>query len=543
MKKITNLSAFLFSIMMFSSCAVTPIEPNIEFENIIINAIHYKNEKVTLSDKNSNLLIKTFSSQKWERNQEIISKYKDKSEVIVDTTSQIKSDNEFYKKGEYDFNYLIDLDEGYVIMDLTMISSTFHSINTKLDDNSLTIIRNIFNYTKPIEEKTITIKYAEEVNGVLKENEYTDQYTFAYNYPISHKITKSEYDTMCHDVGMSLPNNQGGYYFFEGFYSDLNMSTQNKLKEGFVVDNDYTFYYTFVGGNATPPVPTGTFKLTIIDESKILINKPDQEYYTPYTKLLFKTYPICDADVCMYVNDELYSRNGSNMDNYLEFNFVMPINDVVIKFTIETIKYDYLNNYYPFIDSLNENSVQKVKIENAPIGVAPGCLKEITYTSNKMDIKNLISLLYSPLKKVSSELLMDGGSYKEFTFETGDNKYSFRFDNGIININGNYYYLVNGTNVEIKNTDLTCNSFLSYNESLKIYYNNDYITEISYLDKIEFRKFEGVIDTYFSGYTAKTSFGEFYIHSEKIFSYTPYDINECIYYEIVGEKDFFFLNF
>ncbi len=545
MKKITNLSAFLFSIVMFSSCAVTmpSTEPNIEFGNTIINAIYFKNERVTLSNENENLLINTISSQNWQRDLDIISKYRDKSEVLVDATSQIKSDNDFYQKGEYDFNYLIDLDEGYVIMDLTMISSTFHSINTKLDDNSLTIIRNIFNYTKPIEEKTITIKYAEEVNGVLKENEYTDQYTFAYNYPISHKITKSEYDTMCHDVGMSLPNNQGGYYFFEGFYSDLNKSKNNELKEGFVVDNNYTFYYTFTGGNATPPISTGQFKLTIIDENNILIDMPTQGYVTPYTELVFRTYALCDADVCMYVDNELYSKNGSNVGNYLEFKFVMPIKDVVIEFKIETMKYDYLNNYYPFIDSLDETNVNKVKLENSPIGVGPGSLKEITYTSDKTDIKELIRMLNSPLNELSPESMIDGGSYKEFTFYSGDNEYSFRFNNEIITINGKYYYLVNETYVDIQNPDLICNSFLNYNESLKIYYNNEYVTEINYLDKIEFKKFEGVIDTYFSGYTAETSFGKFYIHSPKIFSYTPQDTNVCEYYEIVGEKDFFFLNF
>ncbi len=561
MKKITNLSVVLFSLALFSSCAMTTPtnKPNIEFGKTVINAIYYKNQKVTLSNENSNLLINTISSQNWQKNQNIISKYKDKSEVIIDATREIKSDNDFYEKNEYDFDYLIDLDEGYVIMDLKVTSSSFHAVNTKLNESSLAKLRAMFNYSKPTEERTITIKYAEETNGVLKENEYTNQYTFSYNYPISHIITKIEYDKIYHDVNMSIPNNQGGYYIFDGFYSNLDKDKKYELKEGFVVDNNYTFYYTFTGGPATPPVPTGTFKLTIIDKNDVLINKPSLEYFTPGTKFVFKTHIVYDANVCMYVNDELYSRNGLNVGSslkyriesapdYLEFEFIMPVDNVVIKFTIEgsspVMSYEYLNNFYPFIDSLKGNT-QKVKVEKGPIGVAPGCIKDITYTTDKTDIENLISVLYSPLKKiVTSEQVMEGGSYKEFTYYTNDNQtYSFRFDNDMININGNYYIFVNDTNMEIKNPDLTCNSFISYNEPLKIYYNKEYVTEINYLDKIEFRKFEGSIDMYYSGYLAKTSFGEFYIHSPKIFSYSPYYGDGVIYYEIVGEKDFFFLKF
>ena len=48
--------------------------------------------------------------------------------------------------------------------------------------------------------------------------------------------------------------------------------------------------------------PTGLFKLTIIDENDYIYDKPEQQYFTPFTEIKLHSYPIMDADLVMYVD-------------------------------------------------------------------------------------------------------------------------------------------------------------------------------------------------------------------------------------------------
>lgn len=88
--------------------------------------------------------------------------------------------------------------------------------------------------------------------------------------------------------------------------------------------------------------PTGTYKLDIVDDGNHIINKPTEanSYYAPGTLLEFYANPIMDADLVMYVNNELWKIQTAEKrdDEYVwVFSYVMPDHDVVIQFSVSTV--------------------------------------------------------------------------------------------------------------------------------------------------------------------------------------------------------------
>lgn len=85
-------------------------------------------------------------------------------------------------------------------------------------------------------------------------------------------------------------------------------------------------------------VPTGQFKLTIIDEHGCIYDKPEQQYFTPFTEIKLHSYPIMDADLVMYVDGEFYSKQKDieTDDGYIwEYTFTMPIDEATLEFKVE----------------------------------------------------------------------------------------------------------------------------------------------------------------------------------------------------------------
>ena len=204
-------------------------------------------------------------------------------------------------------------------------------------ENEVSISSSLSN--KNEEKYTLTFKYSEEENKILKEVEQTEKYTFSYQYEKDHLITKEEYDLVYEDVNKEIPNNQGGYYSFGDFYCDLNMNQDNKFKIGFQVDSNYTFYYTIIGGEATPPTPTGTLKLNIEDSNNYIYDKPDdnESYFYPGEIITLHSFPIMDADLSMYINDEFYSIQNCILieEKFIwEYSFEMPNRESIVSFRV-----------------------------------------------------------------------------------------------------------------------------------------------------------------------------------------------------------------
>jgi hypothetical protein len=90
------------------------------------------------------------------------------------------------------------------------------------------------------------------------------------------------------------------------------------------------------GGEQIPP--TGQFKLTIIDEHGYIYDKPEQQYFTPFTEIKLHSYPIMDADLVMYIDGEFYSKQKDieTDDGYIwEYTFTMPIDEATLEFKVE----------------------------------------------------------------------------------------------------------------------------------------------------------------------------------------------------------------
>lgn len=90
--------------------------------------------------------------------------------------------------------------------------------------------------------------------------------------------------------------------------------------------------------NSKPIPPTGQFKLTIIDEHDYIYDKPEQQYFTPFTEIKLHSNPIMDADLMMYVNGEFHSKQTSieTDEGYIwEYTFTMPIDEATLEFKVE----------------------------------------------------------------------------------------------------------------------------------------------------------------------------------------------------------------
>lgn len=103
-------------------------------------------------------------------------------------------------------------------------------------------------------------------------------------------------------------------------------------------DHDVNVVSLINGYDGENIVPTGQFKLTIIDEHDYIYDKPEQQYFTPFTEIKLHSYPIMDADLVMYVDGEFYSKQTSiETDNgYIwEYTFTMPIDKATLEFKVE----------------------------------------------------------------------------------------------------------------------------------------------------------------------------------------------------------------
>ena len=220
----------------------------------------------------------------------------------------------------------------------SLVSESSNNISNSevTNTNSIDNVSSSISVIAPKEEYTLTFKYVEtNYLDELVETEDTKNYTYSYTFTEGYVITKNDYDQVYKEVNQTIPNNKGGYYSFYGFYSSLDKSYENTFNVGYKVEKDYTFYFSFVGGPA--PVPITTYKLTIIDENNFIYDKPSENecYFANGDLIKLHSFPIMDADLDMYVDNEFYSKQTTITinDQYIwEYSFRMPKQDVTISF-------------------------------------------------------------------------------------------------------------------------------------------------------------------------------------------------------------------
>lgn len=299
----------------------------------------------------------------------------------------------------------------------------------------------------------LTFKYAEEDgSGHLAESSATPRYTFIYEFKIGHVITKEEYDKIYKEVTARIPNNSGGYYTFEGFYSTLQVSipaSRNDFYIGFEVTKSQTFYFTWIGGEAQPP--TGTFTLTVIDNSNRLTDLPSNGkiVFCPGQTIVLHSAIIMDADLGFYLeNGLLYSgitsalppsETESGLDEW-EYELDMWFyEDVTLIF--KPISQYHSSDLFNWQPDLEGCEISSVKIESGYYGVAPGSFTTVRVSESANDIQAVIDYLQVLFMQDApiTETSVDGGGGSTLTIYTNQGEFSLTQSYGFIYVGGKYY--------------------------------------------------------------------------------------------------------
>ncbi len=152
-----------------------------------------------------------------------------------------------------------------------------------------------------------------------------------------------------------------------------------------------------------------------------------------------------------------------------------------------------LNSIY--FNDLDINSITKIRIEQGGIGVAPGSLTNIIYSTKQTDILNLYNALSIPLSKIDDSMI-DGGTYYKYSFyDELNNVHEIKINNKIIHYQEAFYYLDFTYFYDISASDNCLHSFTIYNSECSIYDNlNHLVCPYQELNKIEFKSISAVTE-------------------------------------------------
>ncbi len=193
---------------------------------------------------------------------------------------------------------------------------------------------------------------------------------------------------------------------------------------------------------------------------------------------------------------------------------------------------------YSWAAELSKDDIVKVRRELGYIGVAPGSLKDIDYSTDEGDIENAYALLSSPLTPVSGREEYTGGGYVQYDFYTADRIYSVKITNGFVQV-GDAYYRFNG-GCTFENAELSLHAFTTEDnpvfESYTIYGSaGEKIGEYTGLGKFEFVAYDGIYGA--PAYRLESAAVNLIIYSADIFAVE----GESGIYKIAGGENFGFL--
>lgn len=298
------------------------------------------------------------------------------------------------------------------------------------------------------------------------------------------------------------------------------------------------------------------YSLTLTGAVEYVIEDITGEY-AENSLIMISTQTLIDADIEVYVNGMKAEKDKtSNHEGTELFMFSMPSEDAVVEIKVVTSKYFTVTLHdlddYQWVNELDKNDIIKVKYESSAIGIAPGNLINIVYSTDPEDISKLYDaiILARYIETDMEYAVMDGGGYCKYEFITNDKTYSVYLPNGFITSQQNHhsadvtelkYYKFLGEHYTFTNPSLECNSFLVYNDTYQAYSVEDdtLIGEYEGLNEFEFAPYEGTLVERLTPYYIETQFGRVYIHTNDIIYLK--DGNTFTYFQIVGNKDFSFL--
>lgn len=204
-----------------------------------------------------------------------------------------------------------------------------------------------------------------------------------------------------------------------------------------------------------------------------------------------------------------------------------------------------LSALYPWVGTLAEEDILRIRVETSPIGVAPGLLRDIAYSSDRDDIKDVYTdVLSSSLSEIPEEEgQITGGGYVKYDIFTETETFSLTFSNQVVYV-GETYYRFDGKLCRPGSPSLTCKAFITYAEQIDRYDTYEIFTcgeesvklaDGTGLGQFEFTEYTGECDMNAKlRLTSETT--ELNILSETLFMIEG-DYTVRIF-QITGEKDF-----
>ena len=262
--------------------------------------------------------------------------------------------------------------------------------------------------------------------------------------------------------------------------------------------------------------------------------------YTAGTTLEIYSHPLMDVDLAMYVNGEFYQiQDTIKVDGEYRWRYslVLPFEDIVIEFKTVGIEYNDVKTILN-IPNLTLDDIVEVRYEHGYIGVAPGSLTNISYSTDMEDRSSVLSLLEMTVyKENGNKWQVTGGFYVQYSIFTNNERYDIEISNDYISVNQKHYKFI-GEYISFEYPKSQAHSYITYLDDFDAYTMDDVkIGNFIGLSEIEFidYPYDTLPENENLGYL-ETEIGRLYILAEDIFYIK--DGNTHTYFLATGEKTF-----
>ena len=247
-----------------------------------------------------------------------------------------------------------------------------------------------------------------------------------------------------------------------------------------------------------------------------------------------------DVDLAMYVNGEFYQiQDTIKIDGEYRWRYslVLPAEDIIIEFKTVGIEYSDVQTILN-IPNLTLDDIVEVRYEREYIGVAPGSLTDISYSTDMEDRSSVLSLLEMTVyEDLSDNWQVCGGGYTLYTIFTINESYDIEITNDYISINQRHYKFL-GEYISFEYPKSQAHSYITYLDDFDAYTMDDVkIGNFTGLSEFEFidYPYDTLPENENLGYL-ETEIGRLYILADNIFYIK--DGNTQTYFLVTGEKTF-----
>lgn len=262
--------------------------------------------------------------------------------------------------------------------------------------------------------------------------------------------------------------------------------------------------------------------------------------YTAGTTLEIYSQTLMDVDLAMYVNGEFYQiQDTIKIDGEYRWRYslVLPAEDIIIEFKTVGIEYSDVQTILN-IPNLTLDDIVEVRYEREYIGVAPGSLTDISYSTDMEDRSSVLSLLEMTVyEDLSDNWQVCGGGYTLYTIFTINESYDIEITNDYISINQRHYKFL-GEYISFEYPKSQAHSYITYLDDFDAYTMDDVkIGNFTGLSEFEFidYPYDTLPENENLGYL-ETEIGRLYILADNIFYIK--DGNTHTYFLVTGEKTF-----